>query len=290
MNITLDHARALQAFAASGTLQGAARALHRTHTAVLYSLKQLEAQTGLQLFDRSGYRTRLTPVGDEVLRRSRAMLEAERTLVETCQELRSGWEPLLTVVFDAIVPLEPVLDVVRSLREAKAPTRLKLAVDSLDGVEQRFEQEQAQVLISVLPVRLEGLTVVALPRLQARLVAHRSHPLAKLKRVTRDDLAEHVLFTVRGSDPRLQLSTAPLDVQSQVHLSDFHAKKAAILRGIGFGWLPDWLTQRERARGELVALKLPQGSVHAFEPRLAHRGRLGPAGRLLLERLVASRL
>jgi DNA-binding transcriptional LysR family regulator len=286
MNVTLEQARALAAFHAAGTLQGAAKALHRTHTAVLYALKQLEAQTGLALFDRTGYRTRLTPAGDEVLRRCRGLLDAERALVESCRELKSGWEPLLTVVFDAILPLGPTLEVVRALREAGSPTRLKLTVDSLDGVEQRFVADDAQVLISVLPVRLEGLTIISLPRLRARLVAHRSHPLAKLRTVSRGDLAEHVLLTVRGSDPRLQLSTAQLDEQSQVHLSDFHAKKAAIMAGIGFGWLPDWLIEREVQKGELKPLTLPQGSVHAFEPRLAHRGRLGPAGRLFLERLT----
>jgi DNA-binding transcriptional LysR family regulator len=145
------------------------------------------------------------------------------------------------------------------------------------------------MVISVLPVRLAGLTVVALPRLEARLVAHRRHPLAKLKKVSTDDLAQHVLLTVKGSDPRLQLPTARLDEQSQVHLSDFHAKKAAIVAGIGFGWLPDWLINRELRQGALVALKLQQGSVHSFEPRLAHRGQLGPAGRLLLERLTSRR-
>jgi DNA-binding transcriptional LysR family regulator len=289
MNVTLEQARALAAFHAAGTLQGAAKALHRTHTAVLYALKQLETQTGLDLFDRTGYRTRLTPAGDEVLRRCRALLEAERTLVDTCRELKSGWEPLLTVVFDAILPLGPTLEVVQALRDAGAPTRVKLTVDSLGGVEDRFVADDAQVLLSVLPLRLEGLTVISLPKLRARLVAHRSHPLSKLRAVSRSDLARHVLLTVRGSDPRLQLSTAQLDEQSQVHLSDFHAKKAAILAGIGFGWLPDWLIEREVKKGELKPLTLPQGSVHAFEPRLAHRGRLGPAGRLFLERLTARR-
>jgi DNA-binding transcriptional LysR family regulator len=253
---------------------------------VLYALKQLETQTGLQLFDRSGYRTRLTPAGDEVLRACRVMLDAEAALKATCEELKSGWEPLLSVVFDAIVPLDPVLEVIRALQAAKAPTRVRLTVDSLEGVQLRFERDAAQVLISVLPVDLNGLRVVSLPRLSARLVAHRSHPLAKLKRVMPEDLAGHVLLNVRGSDPRLQLSTAQLDDQSQVHLSDFHGKKAAILAGIGFGWLPDWLISRELARRELIALKLPQGSVHAFEPRLAYRGELGPAGKLLLERLT----
>lgn len=289
ITISVEHARTLDAFARAGTLQGAAKALHRTHTAVLYSLKQLELQTGLGLFDRTGYRTRLTPAGEEVLRRCRDLLAAEQSLVDTCRVLQSGWEPLLTVVFDAIIPLEPVLEVVRALRDAKAPTRVHLTVDSLDGVEQRFERDDAQVLISVLPVRLPGLAVVPLPKLDARLVAHRHHPLAKLRRVTRDDLAQHVMLTVRGSDPRLQLSTAQLDEQSQVHLSDFHAKKAAIMAGIGFGWLPDWLTTSELRRHQLVALNLAQGSVHRFEPRLAHRGQLGPAGQLLLEQLTGKR-
>lgn len=287
MNVTLDQARTLDAFAREGTLQAAAKRLSKGHPAVLYALKQLEQQTGLALFDRSGYRTRLTPAGDAVLRHCRAMLEAERALEATCTVLHSGWEPVLRVVFDAIVPLTPVLEVVKLVRASKAPTRVMLSVDSLAGVEARFGAEQAQLMVSVLPSsQIEGLTVHKLPQLKARLVAHRSHPLAKRKRVTRDELTEHVLLTVRGSDPRLQLVTAELDTQSTVHLPDFHSKKAAIVAGIGFGWLPEWLIERELSRGELKPLKLAQGAVHIFEPRVSTRGKLGPAGSALLEQLL----
>lgn len=285
MHVTLDQARTLDAFARAGTLQAAAKALHKGHPAVLYALKQLETQTGLSLFDRSGYRTRLTAAGDAVLRHCRELLDAERRLQETCAVLQSGWEPRLQVVFDAVFPLAPLLEAVRVLREKAAPTRVMLSVDSLDGVESRFEAEQAQLMVSVLPPRSPELRTAALPKLQARLVAHRKHPLAKLPRVTEEALGQHVLLTVRGSDPRLQLATASLDRQSSVHLSDFHAKKAAILSGIGFGWLPDWLIEAELASKALVPLKLPQGSVHTFHPRLAWRGELGPAGQLLRSRL-----
>jgi DNA-binding transcriptional LysR family regulator len=287
MNITLDQARTLDAFAREGTLQAAAKRLHKGHPAVLYALKQLEHQTGLALFDRSGYRTRLTPAGDAVLRHCRVMLDAERALEATCTVLQSGWEPVLRVVFDAIVPLTPVLEVIKAVRAHHAPTKVMLSVDSLAGVEARFGAEQAQVMVSVLPaLHLEGLTVHKLPQLKARLVAHRSHPLGKQPRVTRDELAEHVLLTVRGSDPRLQLATADLDTQSTVHLPDFHSKKAAIVAGIGFGWLPEWLIERELARGELRPLRLAQGAVHVFEPRVSTRGKLGPAGSALLEHLL----
>jgi DNA-binding transcriptional LysR family regulator len=290
VNITLEQARTLDAFAKAGTLQAAAGALHKAHSAVLYALKQLEAQTALTLFDRTRYRTRLTPAGEEVLRHCRRLLEAEQSLYTACEELQSGWEPVLRVVFDAIVPQAPLLEVVRVLRDAKAPTRVQVSVDSLGGVEERFEAENAQVMLSVLPPQRDGLTVVPLPKLKARLVAHREHPLAKLRGpVTREALGAHVLLSVRGSDPRLQLSTGPLEEQSTVLLSDFHAKKAGILAGIGFGWLPDWLVEEELARGELKRLNLPQGSVHAFEPRLVHRGSPGPAARRLIELLTRRR-
>lgn len=287
MNVTLDQARTLDAFAREGTLQAAAKRLHKGHPAVLYALKQLEQQTGLALFDRTGYRTRLTAAGDAVLRHCRVMLDAERALEATCTVLHSGWEPVLRVVFDAIVPLTPVLEVVKLVRASKAPTKVMLSVDSLAGVEARFGEEQAQMMVFVLPsAQIEGLTVHKLPQLKARLVAHRSHPLSKRARVTREELSEHVLLTVRGSDPRLQLVTAELDTQSTVHLPDFHSKKAAIVAGIGFGWLPEWLIERELAKGELKPLKLAQGAVHVFEPRVATRGKLGPAGSALLEQLL----
>ncbi|MFO0595775.1 MAG: LysR family transcriptional regulator [Myxococcaceae bacterium] len=289
MNVTLDQARTLDAFARAGTLQAAARLLHKGHPAVLYALKHLETQTGLALFDRSGYRTRLTAAGDAVLSHCRAMLAAERALKETCSVLQSGWEPVLRVVFDAIVPLTPFLSLVRDVRSAKAPTRVTLSVDSLDGVTQRFEQEQAQVMVTVLPVETSpSLEVRSLPKLRARLVAHRTHPLAKLTKVTPEVLAEHVLLTVRGSDPRLRLATAELDRQSTVHVSDFHSKKAAIAEGLGFGWLPDWLIERELERGELRPLKLTQGAVHVFEPRVVVRtSHAGRASRALVTHLTS---
>jgi DNA-binding transcriptional LysR family regulator len=303
MNISLEQARVFDAFANTGTLQAAATALHKAHTAVLYALNTLEEQCGFPLLDRSGYRMRLTSAGEEVLRHCRRLLDAERALVSACSELRSGWEPVLRVVFDAIVPLGPVLEVVRVLQAAQAPTRVQLSVDSLTGVSARFEAERAHAMITVLPVDDQrGVLTAPLPALKARLLAHRRHPLVRGKqkkaaasssssttRLTRAALAEHVLLTVRGSDPRLHLPTADLDAQSTVHLSDFHAKKAAIVAGIGFGWLPDWLSVDERARGELVALNVDGVGLHTFAPMLVMRAPVGPAAEALREHLTRKR-
>jgi DNA-binding transcriptional LysR family regulator len=288
MHVTLDQARALDALARHGTFAAAAKALHKGHSAVVYLMDKLEEQTGLELLDRGGYRTRLTDAGTQILEHCRRLLTAERDLVAVCNELKTGWEPSLHVIFDGIFPAGPVLEVVGALSAEGAPTRLQVATSFLGDVEARFVREDADVMITVLPAQTPGLRVIKLPPLKARLVAHKGHPLARKEgKLERKDLDAHVLITVRGSDPRLHLSTGPIERRSTVHLEDFAAKKAVILQGVGFGWLPEHMIARELRKGELVALALDRGSTHAFEPRLCHRDvRLGRAATRLVEALT----
>ena len=189
-------------------------------------------------------------------------------------------------------PAETLLRTVGELRARGATTRFHVSAEFLTGVEEAFEREGAQLMVSLLPPRAGGLVAIHLPDLRARLVAHRDHPLARRRRapLREEDLAEHLLLTVRGSDPRLQLSTGRAGARSTVHLNDFAAKKVAILQGLGFGWLPEHLIDGELRRKELKVLPLEQGSLHIFHPRLYHRAgvHLGRAARGVIEALTGS--
>ncbi|NVJ06148.1 LysR family transcriptional regulator [Myxococcus sp. AM001] len=289
MNVTLEQARALDALARHGTFTAAAEALRKGHTAVMYALRTLEAQTELTLLDRRGYRTRLTPAGERILEHCRKLLVAERELEAACAEIRAGWEPALRIVFDGIFPAEPLLRVVKELRAEGASTRFHVSAEFLSGVEAAFAREEADLMVTLLPPTVPGLRTYRLPELKAILVAHRGHPLARRRGPLKDeDLAEHLVLTVRGSDPRLQLSTGALETRSTVHLNDFAAKKAAIMEGLGFGWLPEYMAARELRRGELKALKLAGDATHAFHPQLHHRAgiTLGRAARRVVEALT----
>jgi DNA-binding transcriptional LysR family regulator len=294
MAITLDQARALDALARHGTFARAASALRKRHTAVLYALRTLEEQTGLSLLDRGGYRTRLTAEGEQVLVLARRLLSVEAELDSTCEELRTGWESELRLVFDGIFPVQPILDVAFALAKAGARTRVDLSSEFLAGVERTFAENDADIMITVLPASQMGATslrVVRLEPIRALLVAHRDHPLARAGRhLQREELAAHVLLTVRGSDPRLSLSTAGLEPKISVRLNDFHAKKAGILAKMGYGWLPEHLIESELARGTLVPLQWKHESQHTFEPRLFYRAgrRLGPAARMVVDTLKAA--
>jgi DNA-binding transcriptional LysR family regulator len=292
VEVTLDQARALDALARHGTFAKAAAALHKQHTAVLYALKGLEAQTGLALLDRTGYRTKLTPVGELVLAQCRRMLDAERDLGSLCEVIRTGWEPRLGIVFDGIVQADPLLRVVGELARERVPTRLTVTAEFLGGVEEAFVRAGADVMVSVLPPQTVSLRSRAMAPLRALLVAHKGHPLvAKGAAVSDDDLRGQVLLVVRGSDPRLRLSTEALDVPTVVSLNDFHAKKTSLMDGLGYGWMPEHLIEKELRRGVLERVRWKAGSTHMYQPHVYTRAGQAPgrAAQRVIDALVAPR-
>ncbi|MCC6647618.1 MAG: LysR family transcriptional regulator [Polyangiaceae bacterium] len=290
MAVTLEQARALDALARHGTFAKAAAALKKQHSAVVYALRTMEAETRLSLLDRSGYRTRLSPTGELVLARCRRLLDEERELDALCEVARSGWEPRLGVVFDGVVDAGPILRVVGELTRARATTSLHVTAEFLGGVEAAFVRGEADLMVSVLPPRALSLSSRAMAPLPARLVAQRGHPLVKRgAAVGDDDLRREVLLVVRGGDPRLRLPTAGLGVQTIVSLNDFHAKKTALVEGLGYGWMPEHLIVKELARGQLVQLAWSGGaSSFTYRPRVyRHTGRaLGKAGTRIMEALT----
>ncbi len=289
MNITLDQARALDALARYRTLARAASALGKQHSALVYALRNLETQTGLTLLDRSGYRTRLTAAGDRVLEECRRLLGVARDLELVCRTIQTGWEPTLRVVFDGIFPVRAMLAQLKALTAAKAPTRVDVFAEFLSGVEKAFFAREADLMISVLPPRDGHLTGTPLPELGAYLVAHRTHPLTRKRKASLDDLREHTLLTVRGSDPRLLLPTAPLEPGATIQLNDFYSKREAILDGMGFGWLPDYLASADLKKGTLRRIPFELGDRHVFAPQVyALRGRaLGRAAAAVVAGLTS---
>jgi DNA-binding transcriptional LysR family regulator len=202
VDITLEQLRALEALARTGTFTAAAAALGRGHTSVLYLIRTLEDALGFAVVDRSGYRTTLSAHGRRVLAGAREVLAAEAELHAAIHELRAGWEPTLRVVFDGIVPIEPLLRAVGQLARERVPTQIDVRAEFLAGVEDTFVRSAADLMIAVVPPAV-ALTAVPLAPLPASLVAHRDHPLAHGRHDTKA-LRRHLLLTVRGSDPRLE--------------------------------------------------------------------------------------
>jgi DNA-binding transcriptional LysR family regulator len=287
---TLDQLVVLESIVRVGTFAGAAKELHRVTSAVSYAVKTLEETLGVALFERSGRRAALTPAGQIVLESAGEVLTRARAVARLGQELADEWEPKVSIVIDGILPLPPIMEALRRFGERGLPTQVRLMVEYLSGVRRRFEQEKADLMLVLDHEGDRQLAARPLPLVEMVLVAHRSHPLHACKRPRdRRLLASFVELAVADSGTTAPDRMRRLFVGSPqvIELSDFHAKRAALQSGVGFGWLPLHLAKEAMESGELRTVGFEEGDRYTFDPHLVHRRDvpLGRAARWFLELL-----
>lgn len=274
MDIDLDGLEALDAIDRHGGFSGAARHLGRVPSAISYTVRQLETHLGVELFDRSGHRAVFTAAGRAILDEGRAVLARARRLQGLAAEFASGVEPRLSVVFDGIVPMAPVMRVLKALHDEGVSTRIRMRVEFLGGVQDRFEATDADLMVVKSWEPSQRLVARDLPPVEVVLVTHADHPLGAADggTVTIDDLRSHLELTVHDSSRSSRVVDARVFGGSRVlFLADFASKLQAIEAGLGFGWMPLALVREPLAAGTLVEVPWDGGPRYTFHPALVHR-------------------
>jgi DNA-binding transcriptional LysR family regulator len=88
--MTLVQLRHLISLAATGSFSKSAEALHLTQPALSRSIRALESELAMALFDRVGRRNELTPFGMEVLARARQLVFEADELHDCGRQMREG--------------------------------------------------------------------------------------------------------------------------------------------------------------------------------------------------------
>lgn len=295
--ITLDQAKAFESTARLGTVQAAARELHKGHSAILYLIRHLESQLGLSLFDRKNYRNQLSRQGQMILRHCQELLQKHDELISASLQLKRGFEPLITLVYDGVVDFNQIASALLKIKKEELPTDIKIFTGFLDEVETIFKDHQADLMLTILPMRNHRMESTPLPAIDMLLVAHPDHPLiansshkAPRQKWRLQDVAEHHLVHVREGRKSAQLGfeTDGIQFRSTIMVNDFPTKREAILRNLGIGWLPRYLIERQLKNGSLKMIKTQFKNNHRLEPRIYHPPleRAGPAVQKLLLALI----
>jgi len=289
MFVDLEAIRVLIAVVDQGSFSAAAEKLNKTQSAVSYQVSKLEQKLDTQVFDRSSYRATLTPVGERVVQEGRRLLDQADNLGHLVNSFAAGWEPNLELVVDGMLPEEPLLQIMKEVTEQKIPTHLQLRIEFLGGVQKRFAEDKADLMV-VLDYRSEPtLASQQLAAFDAVLVCSEQYELAKRKGLELTDLQQGVEITVHDSSYNTAYGGSQTFGGDRLYyLSDFRSKKAAIMMGLGFGWMPFQQVKEELAQGELVELDYIGGSRCRYTPLLVHRldKPLGKTGLLLQQKLL----
>lgn len=262
MKLSLDGLLVLDAIARKGSFAAAAEELHRVPSAITYTVQKLEQDLGVQLFDRSGHRARLTPAGEELLKDGRHLLRAAVDIECRVQRVAKGWETELRIAYDDVIPAARLSPLIADFYAQASGTRLRIGAEVLGGCWDALVSGRADLCIGAPgdPPPEAGYTVRPLGEVEWVFAVAPRHPLAQAPQpVSTAALAEHRAVIVADSSRNLPPRSSGLAASPDaLSVSTIHAKTEALLAGVGVGFLPAHIAARPLAAGELVRLAVEE--------------------------------
>jgi DNA-binding transcriptional LysR family regulator len=285
-HVTLEQWRALIAVVDAGGYAQAALALHKSQSALTYAVQKLESQLGVKAFEIQGRKAVLTPTGQLLYRRGRALLEEAGGLERAARTLSAGWEAEIRLVVEIIFPTWLLLECLARFGTESPHTRIEVIESVLGGTAEALLEGRADLAIS--PQIPTGFLGDPLMRMRVIPVAHPGHPLHRLGRqLTVRDLRAHRHLVVRDSGARRSTRAVSVEVDQRWTVSNMSTSIQAARMGYGFAWFPEEKIRDELAAGTLRALPLREGEERFGELYLilADRDAAGP-GTLRLAELI----
>ena len=281
---TVEQWAVLIAVVDQGGFAQAAKTLHRSQSAVSYSVARLQESLDIPLLVIEGRRAVLTAKGETLLRRARTLLDGLNSLESLAASLKQGWEPELKLVVDAAYPRERLLKIVAELQTACPGTQIQLSDAILSGAEDAIVNDSADVVVTnrVPP----GYLGEPLIDIEFVAVAAPEHPLFNIDHpLVTDDLSHHVQAVIRDSGSAHPRDDGWLGAPRRCTVSSMESSLATVEAGLAFAWLPERLVAAALQRGTLRQLHLATGVSRTVKLHLVlmHPDIAGPAARAAAE-------
>jgi len=283
--ISLEQWRCLIAVVDAGGYAQAAARLHKSQSAVTYGVQKLEALLGVKAFEIHGRKARLTPSGEVLYRRARALLEEAGALENAAGNLAAGWEPELRLAVDIVFPTWLLLECFAKFGGEQPRVRIELYETVIGGTEEMLTLRKVDLAIcSRVPA---GFVGDPLMRIRFVPMAHPQHPLHQLGReLTLQDLRKHRHLVIRDTGSQRR-SGSWVGAEQSWTVSQKATSIHAASSGQGYAWYPEDTVRGEVERGELRLLPLREGGERWGELYLVYADRdYAGRGALRLAQLI----
>lgn len=282
MRLTLDALETLDAIDQQGSFAKAAEVLHRVPSAVTYTVQKLESDLGVQLFDRSGKRAKLTEAGQALVERGRELLRQAQSLENCVKRVSNGWETQLTLAVDEIIPLELLFPLIAEFDALVSGTRIRLTRETFGGAWDALIDRRADLTIGAAGEMPQGYGLASRRwcSVPFEFAVARHHPLADLPEpLPFEQIVRHRAVVAADSSRKLApRSTGILEGQETLIVPTLAAKLSAQIVGLGVGFLPEYMVAPHLGSGELIRREIEAPRA----PAILHVAwRAGEEGRAL---------
>ncbi|AQS36061.1 transcriptional regulator [Shewanella psychrophila] len=288
LKTTLDQWLTLYEIDRAGSIQAAATQLNKSHTTLIYAVRKLEQQLGVDLVEVKARRAVLTDDGKSLLRRADSMLEQARELEEMSTQLAKGIESEITVAIDHLCDRSWLYQPIAEFLKDNRNTSIQVVETSLSKTSDMVTSQQADISIITLPITnypSEAFGIITMLPVVAK-----NHPLADKQALSLADFTTNCQIVVRDLGRNSKQDVGWLKAQQRITLDTFDHAWEAVEQGVGFCRMPEHLL-KSRDSSKITVLKIEnadmyQVPIHLTLPKGA---KTGPAAKCLFEILLESR-
>jgi DNA-binding transcriptional LysR family regulator len=262
--ISLEALQAIDSIERKGSFSAAAEELFKVPSAVTYTVKKLENQLNIKIFDRSAQRARLTPTGKLILQQGREILHKARQLEEHAKRTETGWETELRVVVDTLLPIQRLYTCVQSLQEQFDWMSIQLMEGALSGTWEKLITQDADLIIGVTGDEPPGghFQKQVLGQMQMDIYCGTNHPASRLsKPVQYSQLERFVHIVISDSARHLShRNVGMLGLKQILAVPNMTKKTEALIANLGISHLPHYIGEAGVKAGSLKKLVFDTGS------------------------------
>jgi DNA-binding transcriptional LysR family regulator len=250
--------KAFVAIAESGTFTAGAGRVHVTQAAISMQIRQLENETGAQLFVRAPRRVILTEAGERLLERAYVILREHDAALEEMAALTGAHKGRLRIgSASAMVSGDPLPQILRELKKTYVNVEPSVASGTSEHLIQQVLAGEIDAAFVSLPVEARGVQTELLNEDYLVAIGSPRHSLAKQKVVSAYALAgEKLILGERGGNTRRLIDQffAQTGVTPKVimELSRLAAIKRMVEEDMGVGIVPLQSVREEVEKGALV--------------------------------------
>lgn len=278
MRLSLESLHIIQTIIRHGSFSAAAETLNKVRSALTYTVKKLEDDLGIEIFDRSGHKAILTPMGEYLIQESQALLKAANTLEKNIALKRDGWETSLSISLDETIPFQNLFPLIKTFKKDCPTINLSFHNERLNGGWDALWSERADLAIGLTgdtPLNMD-YEMEPLGTLEMVFAVARNHPLSTYEHLTYAQIAEHTSAVVRDSARHLPLRDSGIySQQNRITVDSMKDKIDLQLSGLAIGYLPKgWITEH-LVSGALIEKKVPtlkRKAVFSYGWRPGHTG------------------
>lgn len=291
MNATFRQLKLFIALADTGSVTGAARAMHVTQPTASMQLKELSNSIGLPLFEVISKNVHFTAAGKELARTARLMTsewESFEQLIGNMRGLRKG-SLKIAVVSTAKYFIPKLLG---SFCHQYPEIDIALEVLNRDGVIRRLEQNMDDMYImSMPPSNIEIDDEIFMPN-PLVMIAEKNHSLANVSSISLQDLKnERFILREIGSGTRmatnLHFKKNKFHPDVRLELGSNEAIKKAVAGGLGIGVMSMHALDESYIQNELSILDIKDFPIHSNWHIVTAKGKkLSPLAQVFHDHLL----